>query len=565
VNPFFVKPPLREISQPEGPCPILLISSPGAVGKSTLASFIASEKRCYLWDLSRLSLGSNTFVGTIAHSFGASHLGTVLQDLSTGRALFVLDALDEAEVAAGGWSALEMFLREIYSCVHEATNTCVIMLARSETAGIIAYLYDEMADEGPKKYAEYEIDYFDEKPSRGFVASQLDRLCQEKGKQQLHRRHTDPFDRALSLVFGCLQQSLCCDSDDPWHDASVRTFLGYAPVLQAIASYLAPFENFQKVEDDLAGADITARGVGLVCHLMKHLLVREQDKLISGIKRQAIPEARSWTNWNMLYTPEEQLRRVFLHSQGDSAANKCCDDAFPPWLVRPYEPASASFLPQHPFLRERVFAGPAFRDFVIAHLLVSDDMAEQVKAALDAQQYSRFDTSRYISTPLLVQFYVHCGNGSAPGDHAGYLYESALSGHGINARPRMIIVAGRDSSGTATHDLEVFDEAMNDGGDDGTCIPGITISLKVSDEHPVVFPRHVRHALLAIQGKLVIGNPSNECEIMDTEANATSIEVRSPAVILRTHDPSWRIVLQADRCGQMPPCCVLIVMVKGSP
>lgn len=544
-NPHFVKPPLREIHQPSGSCPILLISAPGAVGKTTLAGFISAEKQSHLWDLARLSLGSNTFLGTLAKGFGSSKLSDILQLLSAGQVLFVLDAFDEAEIASGGWADIETFLREIYEYVKQAPRTCMIMLARSETASYIRVILDDIEAGSLGVYAMYEIDYFDEEPARQFVGLQMDRVWQLKGKGDAapHRKHPIPYNDALSRVLTSLQQALSSNSNASWDIPEVRSFLGYAPVLQAVATYLGQSENFKDIDGAVTTSPELGSGTSLVAKLLTDLVQREQNKLIEGLQKQNIAEANSWDKWQTIYNQYEQLRRIFLWTRSDAAATNA-DKSLPPWLVTPYEAALATMLPQHPFLRERCFTGPAFRDYTLAFLLSEIGANDEVRAFLD-------EPSCPVS-PMLAQFYMHCARGSAPGDLAGYLYESAVARHGIRACPRMILIAPDCHDGTSTaHRLEVFDDLS-----DGSCLPttspaDVAFDLLVDRQHPVVFSRQLRHAVLVVRGQLVLGSPHVDFEMTDVEVISDSLTFRSSRVVVRTSG-GVGVTLKALQYTQIP-------------
>lgn len=109
----FIRPPLKEEELFENTnVPIIVVSAPGAVGKSALAQYIAEQKLCPLWDLSKLTLGTNTFQGTLARSYDLRQLPQVVDDLASGKILFVLDAFDEVEIISG-WQRVEEFLNEI--------------------------------------------------------------------------------------------------------------------------------------------------------------------------------------------------------------------------------------------------------------------------------------------------------------------------------------------------------------------------------------------------------------------------------------------------------------------
>ena len=100
ANPCFVEPSLSAGHPVRADTSVILLSAPGAVGKSTVASELARRTHATLWNLAQFQVGSNTFTGTLTRAFGAAS-GAVLTGLASGKSLVVLDAIDEAAVRAG--------------------------------------------------------------------------------------------------------------------------------------------------------------------------------------------------------------------------------------------------------------------------------------------------------------------------------------------------------------------------------------------------------------------------------------------------------------------------------
>ena len=111
-NPLFVEPQLTVHRPIEiGTTAAIIIAAAGAVGKSTVAAELASQKGAAIWDLSQMNVGTKTFAGTVLEGWGTEAHG-VLKRVADGRWLFVLDALDEAEVRAGRQN-FEAFLSDL--------------------------------------------------------------------------------------------------------------------------------------------------------------------------------------------------------------------------------------------------------------------------------------------------------------------------------------------------------------------------------------------------------------------------------------------------------------------
>jgi hypothetical protein len=121
AKPIFIHPKLKVVKD-EANCPIIIVSAPGAVGKTTFAKYFAFEKKAFYWDLSKIKLGDNTFIGTLANTFGAHNLSKVIFDIGQGNISFFIDAFDEAEIISG-WDGVEKFIREIYGFCKSSPKT----------------------------------------------------------------------------------------------------------------------------------------------------------------------------------------------------------------------------------------------------------------------------------------------------------------------------------------------------------------------------------------------------------------------------------------------------------
>ena len=98
----FVAPALSEVTPVEkGRTSVVLVSAPGAVGKTMLAERIAVEKHSPIWNLGAVQVGHDFATGTVAGTFGDDLFSTVTTELREGRRVIVFDALDEARLRAG--------------------------------------------------------------------------------------------------------------------------------------------------------------------------------------------------------------------------------------------------------------------------------------------------------------------------------------------------------------------------------------------------------------------------------------------------------------------------------
>ncbi len=335
-EPSFLRPPLLIVEEPAGgTSPFIIVSAPGAVGKTALARHIAGEKNYFLWDLAGLKLGDNSFVGTIVQCFGAESLASILESLGDGSAGFVFDAFDEAEILSD-WQRVENFLDELIEYSRDSPTPCFVLLARSETAALVWFYLQDKGISCPL----LEIDYFLEPESKEFIGLQVGRLARERRLPELadrYMQHRGPFNDAIDAIFGSIYDAFSIGSEVAWTNPVVRSFLGYAPVLQAIATNVSSYTNYLDVRKAVQDRVFTGNGPSIASSIMQDLLRREQAKVVSALKGKGLSGAEGWEAWDEVYSPEEQLERILLRVlKSDKSTELQSDRAVPPWLADHY-------------------------------------------------------------------------------------------------------------------------------------------------------------------------------------------------------------------------------------
>lgn len=533
LNPFtawFVRPPLvSEDPEPVPNAPIVIIGAPGAVGKSALAHFIAREKQCHVWDLSKLVLGANTFIGTLLKSFEMSEVPNLIRQLQRGETLFVLDAFDEAEIASG-WQRVEIFLEEIYEVVKDAKQPCIVMTARSDTAYYMSIHLDDLnkkAGRQKKCYSSYRIDYFPEAQSMDFIQGFL---------RSKRKKEVPTLKDAIVTVFRKFYSVLGQDDlGSPWQNDKVRSFLGYAPVLQAISNFIAQHDNYMEVVQHFGDS---RDGASLVIQIMISLLQREQEKVVRKIKESAGGSGGAWTDedWSRLYTPIEQLKRLFAYHHRDiqkawNNIDQYCEIDLPEWCKPHYRETLRSFLPQHPFLIEGKFAGPAFAEYAYAVLLGEDDFSDEVRRKLDSSSVG--DT--YILSPLFSEIFMVLREREIPASMCGYLYESVISRQTrkkdywldlfqISENELVFII-------TSSNEEEI-----------------LNCKLVLQNNQPIIFPRQLANARIETNGEVILGSPNNrnDFELVNSSIVAEKIRFYTSSLVVRNYEPTHLALVESN-------------------
>lgn len=125
--PTFVEPPLTQLldfgdSYPEN-ASVILVSAPGAVGKSTLAREIAAVTGAMLVDLSETgSVGSNFIIGGLTRC-------DLMAAMQGGAASLIIDGLDEARVKVTSEAFCDFFGDIAY--VAQLASQPIVLMGRT--------------------------------------------------------------------------------------------------------------------------------------------------------------------------------------------------------------------------------------------------------------------------------------------------------------------------------------------------------------------------------------------------------------------------------------------------
>jgi hypothetical protein len=419
TNPSFVEPELTVQHPVEaGQTSVILISAPGAVGKSTLAAELAARTGAVIWDLSKMQVGTQTFNGTILQAYNVEAHG-VLKRIGDGRWLFVLDALDEAQVRAGSQN-FEAFLTDLATIAKDPrARPTLVLLARSDTALLIELVMESAG----VKLARYTVDYFNKTQATSFIEKRLDQRRSADGKATLHRQQPKPFVQARDALFGLVYRLFDANEENAWQDQRVKDFLGYAPVLEALARYVdvPNYQAFLQELDDEAGA--SKDPWQFLSEIMNLLQVREQKKFSDVIAPGLAAVASGWSGLPKLYGPGEQCARVLRYSLRLSPPT---DAALPPQVAQKYDEGLRTFLPDHPFLSGLTFTNVVFKEFVYAWGITQGDPT--TGTALRTAMRDR--ESPFLPSPLFSRFVVNTTPGETTtidGQDFGIVYESLLA------------------------------------------------------------------------------------------------------------------------------------------
>ena len=386
---------------------ILLVSAPGAVGKTTLARQVASQTGAMLVDLAQAAaVGAGTMTGGLAK--------TGLYDrFLEGEASLIVDGLDEARirVTQAGFSAFVEDLIDLVTSREQEAHRPVVLFGRTGAVEETWLLFSEHGMEPPV----LEIGYFDHDDAKEFAVIQA---------HDIRGNRHEPDRRETELLLDQLQNETLADGNK---------FAGYSPVLIAVAKRVADPKD-PDYETNTANLisrleqgteQITLAGIA------QSILEREQTK----IRTLGLSDIELL---NTLYTPEEQyvrlVDRVYGHGLNFTLPAMTAADR------QAYENALETWVNEHPFLDGigRYPSSAVFGGLIAAKALRVESVADQV--------LSKELNHSTLVNPFLAEFYIATIRNEQgtltpeiPSAHIGVIYASLCAGlaSGQNASLRI--------------------------------------------------------------------------------------------------------------------------------
>lgn len=357
TDEFYYPSPVNLIHKDEN-SRFILFSAPGAVGKTALAKYIAREYGGLYWNIAQKPVLGTSFAGEIAHATGIRNGGMqdkLYADLNAGKALFILDAFDEAALISRR-EGVKDFLVEIGEILSEAAAPSVILTARSGMAEFIMTVCHEYGF----GITQYSIDYFETLEAQNFI---------EKYFQFKHRSLNGNQKKSVKEYLDDIRRRI-------GNEDNIRPFLGYAQVLRILSRQIE-----RAFDPQLTSAALTlphCEKGKLIYNIIQELIDREQSKLeeFKNSIRGKYIELGKTDIVDSLYCKQEQLIRLQFYSLLGTEISlddySPCAELLPDDKVA-YMALLKDWLPQHVFL-ENGSIMPIFSDYILAETLLNPDL-----------------------------------------------------------------------------------------------------------------------------------------------------------------------------------------------
>ncbi|MFC5908449.1 hypothetical protein [Streptacidiphilus monticola] len=471
---------------------MMIVTAPAAVGKSTAASFLSFHLKAPVLDLSTLQVGDATLEGSLSKALGAGNFARYLDRMVHGAATLIVDALDEAEVRSGQ-ANFRAFIRGVADTASAFTGKpAVVILSRAESSQALV----ETLEERRIPFAQFEILPFNREQAEHYLDGRISDIYSASGREMIHKKHREPFTKARDALFKIMASALSATDGEIWEVPAVRDFLGYAPVLDVAAEFLA-VDNFATVSRDFS-SKAADRGLvhwDMVSQVIDHLLVREQEKFVAQFSKT--PEFIALDDPRLaaaLYTPEEQCARLLDYVE-NMRIPMDLPGHLPAKVREPYETAVSAQLANHPFLRGSGWFNVIFRDYVTARAIssasTSADTGQAIRRRLLSAEwkhspmfgYFTFTLSRAVSEDV-----AQCHS-----ELLGALYESFKSM--CDSRDTLRIIVGK-SGNRLIATFAVLTEIDTGSADSGKFLVSMGPLGFVTHEGTIgiSFPRELSHA-----------------------------------------------------------------------
>ncbi len=362
----YIEPRFSKIDFPKEKPSILLVSAVGASGKTTTAHALSFDTQLPILDLAKHKpVGDNTLTGLLTTAYPIENIGAVLEGLRAGTHGIIIDGIDEGRSKTTE-QGFEAFLDDLIERSNGSTRTAIVILGRSQVLlSTWCYLADKRADVGM-----VQIDPFDLEQAKEYIDSRAREG--NTGQQEIYEQTRDNVLAKLSAAFS----STAAKAENAF-----LSFIGYPPVLDAIATLLRKERNYHRVQQALSDNTGGQLEIDLLIRISDYLLDRDHDEkalpnFIESIAAE-VGVAQGQTLRNSLFDREEQCARALARALARPFPRQVLKDNA---LNEQYEKAVASWCPDHPFLDDTRLRNVVFAAVAVARCALSSIQEYQTLA-----------------------------------------------------------------------------------------------------------------------------------------------------------------------------------------
>ncbi|GAA3035441.1 hypothetical protein [Microbacterium dextranolyticum] len=341
---------------------VLLIAAPAAVGKSVLARELGLRTRNPLVDLAGRRIGEAFFTGALGRRLGGQQALELIAELHAGRATLIIDSADEALVGNGPQD-YGVAINDLADLIGAGGlgRPAAVILGRPDTIDETARVLEQTGT----PVSRIDVAFFTEDQARAFVRLKALGSSGSGPAQELQ----DFLGAFFDLVMDALGAR-------DWFQAN--SFVGYAPVLDALATFYDPEVNMMRVLNEIKRAGTTEHVWGLLIQIIQKVLDRETEKFAKSF---GAGDADKADYGRLSYTRDLQLSLLMADRPLDVPITPEVEPADEAWWVEIETQIREQFR-VHPFVAGGLetldnpllrFTNAAFRDYVVASTLGETD------------------------------------------------------------------------------------------------------------------------------------------------------------------------------------------------
>jgi len=338
IEPAFTKQDFEE-EKPR----FLLITAVGASGKSALASKLSADTGMPILDLgTHPPVADNTLTGLLTTSFPIEQLSNILTSLKSGTYGVIIDGIDEGRSKVNE-PAFNAFLEDLIKLSAGSSKASFVLLGRTQALiDCWVYLQERNVSVGLAS-----IDPFSQEQAVHYINTFADPPVVGQ------RAH---YDATRDSILSGLANAFSGDAP------KYLTFIGYPPVLDAIATLLREEKNYYKLSENLKEGGANEVEANLLYKIASYILDREREakvlpNLLYGLLAEFPRQERTKIE-SVAFDREEQAARLIAYIL--KLPHKM--EVIPqPGLNAQYEEKLTSFLVEHPFL---IGGGHDFRNAI---------------------------------------------------------------------------------------------------------------------------------------------------------------------------------------------------------
>ena len=524
IEPTFTKQDFEE-ERPR----FLLITAVGASGKSALAGKLSADTGMPILDLgAHPPVADKTLTGLLTTAFPLEELSNILTSLKSGTYGVIIDGIDEGRSKVNE-PAFNAFLEDLIKLSAGSSTSSFILLGRTQALlDCWVYLKEKGLSVGLAS-----IDPFSREQAVRYINTFADPPV---SGQRAH--YDDTRDSILNRLAGAFSGAA----------PTYLSFIGYPPVLDAIATLLREEKNYFKLSDSLKEEGANEIEANLLFKIASYILDRERiEKVIPNVVKALLvefPPSEQAKIESAAYDGEEQAARLIAHALKVA----CKLEVIPqPGLNAQYEEKLAPFVAEHPFL---VGGGHEFRNaiFEAVSLAILIAGGKPNYAAL-VNDYANERRSNLYLIQMLNQVAPNC---TVDPSIIHILIGAALEYRSVESKAEITIEPCVPIDQDANHfelnsniDLEILMEVMSSDSDEAD--KKFNFTFRVNGDDTIVLGSRLSACFIEIPCEVTLSG-SDEIELTaPVEISARRINLLSPGLVVRAQPKSNEkdVILQA--------------------